>query len=118
MNYIEKMLTRKVAEALLAKRPFEAITVCGERGFDPEAKRFPDGDARTPEQMVTAIVEAVDEFDEAHVFFGGTFEDGYGPFVYIILGNGNGGWDMISDYSMSLQETLQPVLDFIEKEGN
>lgn len=118
MNYIEKMLTRKIAEALVAKRPFEAITVCGERGYDPDAKRFPNDNDRTPEQMISGIVAEVDQFDEAHVFFGGGHEEGYGPYVYIILGNGNGGWDMISDYNTSLQETLQPVLDFIEKEGD
>jgi len=118
MNYIEKLITRKVAEALIAKRPFEPITVCGERGFDPDAKRIPDGSQNDERQMVDAIVAEADQFDECHIFFGGSYEEQYGPYVYLIFGNGNGGWDVISDYSTSLEDTLRPVLDFIEKEGD
>jgi hypothetical protein len=118
MNFVERMITRKVAEALMARRPFETITVCSERGYDPDAKRFANDDANTTSKMIEGIVEEADQFDECHIFVGGDHETGYGPYVYLIYGNGNGGWDLISDYSVSLEETLKPVLDWIEKEGD
>jgi hypothetical protein len=118
MNFIERMITRKVAEALLARVPFETITVCSERGYDPDAKRFENTDSNADKKTVEAIVEECDQFDEVHIFVGGDHESGYGPYVYLIYGNGNGGWDLISDYSVSLEATLKPVLDWIEKEGD
>jgi hypothetical protein len=116
MRYIENLIMTKIAEALIASFPGEVITVSGERGYDEDAGQFNNGQSR--EEAIKGIVAEVDKFDEAHIFVGGTHADGYGPYVYVILGNGNGGWDVISDYSTSLQETLQPVLDFIGKEGD
>jgi hypothetical protein len=118
MNYVEKLIVRKIAEALIDRRPSERITVDSERGFDQDAKHFPNDDTLPPEKMIEAIVAECDEFDEVHIFVGGDYHNGYGPYVYLIFGNGNGGWDVISDYSTSLEPTLQPVLDFIEKEGD
>lgn len=119
MNFVERMITRKVAEALLARTPYETITVCSERGYDPDAKRFPNVDANEDAKTIEAIVAECDQFDEVHIFVGGDHESGYGPYVYLIYGNGNGGWDLISDYATSLEEnTLKPVIDFIDMEGD
>lgn len=117
MNYIEKLITRKVAHALLKRRPFEPITVSGERGYDYN-ETFPNEQTLPETDLAEKIVESADQYDEAHIFVGGNKREGFGPYVYLIFGNGNGGWDVISDYSTSLEDTLKPVLEFIEKEGD
>lgn len=35
--------------------------------------------------------------------------------VSLIYGNGNNGMDLISDYSMSIEGMMQPVMDAVEK---
>jgi hypothetical protein len=115
MNYIEKMICGKLFDALCIAPGIsgEVITICGERGYDPDATRIKAVPATAADMLKDA-----DRYDEVHVFVGGDIEEGYGPYVYLIFGNGNGGWDVISDYSTSLEPVLQPILDFIEKEGD
>lgn len=118
MNYVERMITTKIAEALCAANLGDII-VDSERGYDPDAKRFP-----ATAESVPAIVAECDEFDEVHIFVGGDHESGYGPYVYLIFGNGNGGWDVMSDWIISedparnLDAILKPVVEFVEKEGS
>ena len=121
MNYVEKMIVGKIMAALCIHPATtgQVITICGERGYDPDASRF-----KAIPANAEAMVADADRYDEVHVFVGGDIDEGYGPWIYLIFGNGNGGWDVISDYvcsedkSRDLEQVLQPILDFIEKEGD
>jgi hypothetical protein len=102
MLAIRKMILKRLVGDLLAK--CGAVTVCSERGYDPDAKSFTDTDA--------AVQEAL-EFDECHIFTSGNHAEGYGPWVYVIFGNGNCDLDMISDYSTELEPVLKPINEWI-----
>jgi hypothetical protein len=110
MNYIEKLISRRVVDELIKRG--EPITVSGERGYDYNETFEPNI------EEVDKIIASADQYDEAHIFVGGSEKEGFGPFVYLIFGNGNGGWDVISDYSTSLEDTLRPVMDFVLEEGD
>jgi hypothetical protein len=103
MNYVEKQIVTRIAKALLAE--FKTVTVCGERGYDPDADR-----CKTQAQ----VLKACEQYDEVHIFTSGTHRTGYGPWVYLIFGNGNNGWDVVTDYITSLEPVLQPVNDWIQ----
>ena len=135
MNFVEKIIVRKIAEALLqmpgpSMDQGMTIVVDGDRGYDPNAKRFTREvvPSQLKPELIEAIVEECNQYDEVHLFVDGPedglFDDdgrpaeGHGPWVYLIFGNGNGGWDVVSDYMTSLEPVLQRVLDFIEKEGD
>ncbi len=107
MGFVEKMIVGKVLAALIASHG--SVVVDSERGYDPEAPRFTDA--------AEALKEA-DKFDECHFFVGGSYEESYDSWVYVIYGNGNGGWDVISDYTTDLEPILKPINDWIDKEGD
>lgn len=124
MMYIERIIVRKLAEALLNSvadlddKESCTITVDSDRGYDPDAKTFnPNYDGKSIDALVEDIVKECDEYDEVHIFVGGNRTEGYGPWVYLIFGNGNCGWDVITDYSTSLEEVIKPVMDFVLSEG-
>lgn len=125
MMYIEKnVILPRVITALIAEarnRKAETITVDSERGYDPDAKSFAvsarEGTIAQEEKLIADIIAECDEYDEVHIFVGGSHDEGYGPYVYLIFGNGNCGWDVLSDYSGSLEERLEPVMQFILTEG-
>ncbi len=107
MNYVEKMIVQKLASAMI--KAHGSIVVDSERGYDPEAPRF---------SSAAKAVKEADQFDEVHLFAGGSHKAGYDNHAYLIFGNGNGGWDVLSDYNMSLEPVIQPVMDFVEKNSN
>jgi hypothetical protein len=121
MNYIETQIVTKIVTALVEAYPDKHIVVDSDRGYDPEAARF------EPAVDTKAVVAEAGEYDEVHIFVDGPddgkfSEDGdpltpHGPFVYLIFDNGNGGWDVVADY-MSLDPALEPVMDWILKEGD
>lgn len=110
MKAIELMILRRLigdlAGTLLEQRV--KLTIDSERGYDPDNKSFAPGD-------VDKAVTYADEFDEVHLFVGGNRNDGYGPFVSIIFGNGNCGLDLISDYSVSLEPVIGPIIDWLDQ---
>lgn len=122
MNYIETQIVTKIVTALVEAYPDKHIVVDGDRGYDPDAGRY------EPVVNVEAVINDADQYDEVHIFVDepedGRFdEEGYpveahGPWVYLIFDNGNGGWDVVADYDMSLDPALEPVMDWILKEGD
>jgi hypothetical protein len=122
--YIEKkVILPRVIEALIAEARAREddngdITVDSERGYDPDAKRFNvHSKWKSDDELIDAIIAECDEYDEVHIFVGGSHDEGYGPYVYLIFGNGNCGWDVLSDYSGALEKRLEPVMEFILSEG-
>jgi hypothetical protein len=113
MLAIRTLLLTQLAGALVAeaqKRDPDhdeqcLITVDAYSGHDDDAKHF-DPFATG---AVDAIVKEALEYDAVHLFAGGNQEDGYGPWVYVIFGNGNGDLDMISDYSVELESVVAPL---------
>lgn len=103
---IEQMILRRVIGDLLAAKG--KVTIDSERGYDPDAKSFTKG------QVEAAVKEAY-EFDECHIMAGGDHESGYESWVYVIYGNGNCGFDMVSDYSTSLEPILAPINQWVEQ---
>ena len=100
MNGVEKQIARKVAEAMIAAG-YELILCDGE-----EETSFVDYDS---------MIAWCDNLDECW-FLTSSKADGFSKtFVYFIWGNGNGGRDCISDYGMSLEPLLAPILEWTDK---
>lgn len=131
MMFIEREIVRRLAKVLVdatwekSERSKEqhCIVVDGDQGYDHNAARFPCDSQLVgggAECTVEAIFVEADKFDECHIFIDGpseNVEEGHGSWIRLIFGNGNSGWDVISDYTTDLEPVLKPVLDWIEKEG-
>lgn len=124
MMFIEREIVYRLAECLLqAQGPSTdqglRVTVCGERGYDPDATGFTREvvPSQLKPDLIRAVLAEADKYDEVHLFLGGNYAEGYGDWVYLIFGNGNSGWDVISDYTTDLEPIIKPVFDWIEKEG-
>lgn len=107
MSYIEKLILAKVAGALIdAGLP---ISVDYNEG-EPELVGSTD---------LTAIETAAFAVDECWLLVNGPDAAGkYESFVYFIWGNGNCGWDCVSDYSTRLEAVLEPVFAWIEQNAD
>lgn len=99
--FIDKLIARKVAEALIAAGL--PITVDYNEGESPLVQSTD----------IDRIIEEAFACDECWFL---VKPDGgrYGHFVYFLWGNG---WDAICDYSTALEPVLKPVFDWIEKES-
>lgn len=111
MRAIEELIVRRLLQGLL-KQPKTNVVIDSERGYDPDNRTF---------YNLADLDEAVKyafEFDEVHIFLNDPKTDnrvdGYGPYVYLIFGNGNCGLDVISDYAGSLEPIVKPVNDMID----
>ena len=108
MRYVEKLLARKFITDLL--NDGKRITVDFERGYDAQPHCGDD---------VDAILAQMDQVDECWLMIGTDTGEGYDGYLYFIWGNGNGGWDCLSDYTTgSIEAAIKPTLAFIEKEGD
>jgi hypothetical protein len=103
MLAIREMILRRLLTALINEKG--KVTVDSDHGYDEEAKSFTNVDE--------AIKEAF-EYDEVWLMVGGSFKEGYDAWVYIIFGNGNCDLDMISNYSVSLEPIVEPIMEWIE----
>jgi len=92
MNAIEKQITRKIVEALIADG--NKVAVDYDRGYENGLPASTD---------VDAIIEACDAVDECWLFV----KTGW---VYLIWGNGNG-MDCISDYTLSLEPIIDGIIE-------
>jgi hypothetical protein len=110
MLAIRKMILRRLLNDLLMVDGHN-VTIDSERGYDLDNRTFYNR---------ADLQEAIDyalEFDEVHIFLNDPKEhdreQGYGPFVYVIFGNGNSDLDMISDYSTSLDRIMDPINEWV-----
>lgn len=106
MRAIEKLIARRVIQAMLTVHPKVIVDI--ERGFDPVYT------IEKPED-IDAAMDDVFSCDEVWLMADGNADKGYGSYVWLIYGNGNGGLDVISDYTTNLDGVLQPVLDMIDE---
>ena len=102
MLAVEKQITRKIVEALIAADL--RITVGYDHGYDTTLHGSTD---------VDAIITACDAVDECWLMIGEN-NDSYDSFIYFIWDNGNNGLDCISDYGMKLQPIMDPICKWIE----
>lgn len=92
MRYIEKKIVRKVVKALTqADKPVVSV-------------RYGPGE-EVPAGTIAETVDAVFAVDECYLMT----DDGW---VFIVLGNG---WDVISDYTLHLEDALAPVEEWIRR---
>ena len=103
--FIDKLIARKVAEALIAA------------GM-PVTVDYNDGEPPLVQSTdVDKILEEAFAVDECWYLVKPGKDGMYDHMVYFIWGNGNCGWDAITDYSTALEEVLKPVNEWIEKES-
>ena len=111
MLAIRKLILRRLLNDLLMVDGHNVV-IDSERGYDPDNRTFYNC-ADLDEAVSYAL-----EFDEVHIFLNDprahSRKKGYGQFVYVIFGNGNNDLDMISDYSGSLSNILDPINEWIE----
>lgn len=99
---LELRIVRKTIQALIAAGWF--ITI--DNGEDEEIRNSQD---------LKATMKVVFSTDEDFVYVSrkptpkGKSYDHFVLFIY-----GNDGWDVINDYSVALEDTLKPVMDYAE----
>lgn len=96
MNGVEKQIVRKVAEAMIAA--------------DYQLILF-DGEEETPFVDYDSMIAWCDDLDECWLLT--TKADGFSrTFVYFVWGNGNEGRDCISDYGVSIEPLIAPIVEW------
>jgi hypothetical protein len=91
-NPVEAKIVRKIVKAL--KKAGTPVTSVW------------DGVEETPATTTKEILALVFNLDQCHLYTEGT------GWVFLVGGNE---WDMLSDYTVSLEEALKPVNDWIDK---
>lgn len=102
-RYIADSMDQLHIEAKIVKRIVSALNAA----HDPITSVF-DGEKHTPVEAgsLAEINRLVFNLDEAYL------ETASGGWVRIVLGNG---FDCLVDYTLNLEEALQPVNDWIDK---
>lgn len=108
----EIQILRRIVEALAADESITYLAV--DDGGDEDALLLPK--AQIVDEFAS-IVEACFAVDDCHIRVKRAAPQA-GSFVYFIWGNGNDGWDAVTDYGVSLEETLRPVFDWIDEQEN
>lgn len=65
-----------------------------------------DGEIDTKVSTKEEILALVFDLDQCHLYTKG------GSWVFLVLGNE---WDVVSDYTMDLEESVKPIYEWIER---
>lgn len=95
---IERHIVGKLVDALLADG--YSLSVSCDGGETREIEKSTDK---------AAILKEIMASDEDYVY---CHKDGRRPHIFLVYGNS--GWDVISDYSESLEPIIRPVYDYVE----
>lgn len=96
--FIDTQIKANPIEAKIARRVFRTLKAAG----NPVTSVW-DGVEENPVKSEREMLVQVFNLDSA------TLYTQSGSFVYLVLGNE---WDMISDYGVSLEDTLNPVVEW------
>jgi hypothetical protein len=99
--FIDRAIKQSPIEARIIRKIVKALKEAG----NPVVSVW-DGEEDNPVKTKRDIMVQVFNLDQAHLY---TKEGGY---VFVVMGNE---WDTLSDYSMSLEDALKPVNDYIMK---
>lgn len=94
-------------EQLIARKCIEALLACGWSLDVNDGEETTVRHSRDADDIFAAMFTTDEDYLIVHKGMGE--ETSFVWFIY-----GNSGWDVISDYGVSLEEVLKPVLDFAE----
>lgn len=97
---LEQRIVRRTAKVLLAA------------GYVLQVNNGEDITPETPTDSLTGILTGMMETDDEYLIVTGKGYRGWVRFVY-----GNDGWDVISDYTVSLEDVLKPVFEYADRMG-
>lgn len=100
--FTHDQIARRQREARILSRIVKALREAG----NPVVSLW-DGEESSPVDSVGDVVHLAYNLDEFHLYTKS------GGWVYFIMGNQ---WDGICDYTVSLEEALKPVHEWIEKQ--
>jgi hypothetical protein len=99
--YIANAVEQCPIEAKIIKRVFNAL----KRAGTPVISVW-DGEEDTPVTDLASVYRQAFNLDECHLYTKG------GGWVYLVMGQD---WDTLTDYTLSLDDALKPVNDWIMK---
>lgn len=103
---LRQMVERRIARKVILEGKKHGYTFNVNNGGDTYELPGPTADHKI-------VLDTMFATDEEYLYF---FKDGKRcGWVWFIYGNGNGGLDVISDYTTNLEDVLKPVFDWIAK---
>ena len=98
-EFINRQIAKNPIEARIVRKIVKALKDAG----NPVVSVW-DGEEDNPVTTKRDVLEQVFNLDQAHLY---TKDGGW---VFVVMGNE---WDVLSDYTVSLEEALKPVNDYI-----
>lgn len=99
---LEKKIAKRIVSDLIEKGYY--LNIYNGDKFDGIAK------LRKNSNNVTEIMEVLQETDEEYLLV----YNGVSCIGWVYLVYGNDGWDVVSDYTINLEEIMKPILDWCD----
>jgi len=99
--FIDEGIASRPIEARIVRKVVRALKAAG----NPVVK-VDDGEEHIAVTTERDVLDQAFNLDELHLYTAN------GGWVFLVMGNE---WDVICDYSISLEDALQPVNDYIDK---